>query len=187
MSLPTCFGGSCLSFYLFFFFLALLDTSWLCFVWMILTSCGPHLTYNIPLYLQIYTSMYSWLWVGTKKMPRHLTYHQVHPFRIFNLDIEDCQPSISIFHIDDRKEWETSPKRRKSKVVIHLIHPNQVSRLMLRPNRAYSATFSCCISSRSSPSESSSLETSASIFSVDVESIPCASDSGSWKNESPIL
>lgn len=58
---------------------------------------------------------------------------------------------------------------------------------MLRPNRAYSATFSCCISSRSSPMESSSLVTSVSIFSVDAESIPCASDRGSWKNESPIL
>lgn len=64
---------------------------------------------------------------------------------------------------------------------------NQVSRLILRPNRAYNATLRDCISSLSSANWSSSLETSASICSVDVESMDCASGRGSWKNESPIL
>ena len=62
-----------------------------------------------------------------------------------------------------------------------------VSRLMLRPKRAYRATFSCCISSRISLSFSSTVETSSSICSVEVESISCTFCNGSEMNESPIL
>jgi hypothetical protein len=62
-----------------------------------------------------------------------------------------------------------------------------VSRLILRPNRAYSSTFNSCISSLIVPSFSSSAVTSPSIFSVDVESISWTSGSGRDMNESPIL
>lgn len=106
--LPTCFAYlfslAVPFFYLFFFLLSLfsslafLDTSWLlCFVWMILTSCGPHLTYNFQLHLHISTSMYSWSWACMKHMPWHLTYDQVHPFHVFNLDNNCRLSSLPIF------------------------------------------------------------------------------------------
>jgi hypothetical protein len=64
---------------------------------------------------------------------------------------------------------------------------NYTSRLILRPNRPYSATFSSCISSRRELSLASNFSTSASICSVDLDKSSCTSSAGSEKNESPIL
>lgn len=61
-----------------------------------------------------------------------------------------------------------------------------VSRLMLRPKRAYSWTFNCDISSLIVLSFSSSADTSSSIRSVDADSSSCTSDNGSDMKESPI-
>ena len=58
---------------------------------------------------------------------------------------------------------------------------------MLLPNRAYSATFSCESSSRRSPRDSSSWDTSSSMRSVEVTRRDCASESGREIKESPIL
>lgn len=80
-------------------------------------------------------------------------------------------------------------------VVVHTLLPTtlyhtfasvQVSRLMLRPNRAYKSTFSDAISSRIEVNSSSNSVTCPSIFSVDVASISCTSDNGNETNESPI-
>lgn len=62
-----------------------------------------------------------------------------------------------------------------------------VSKLMLRPNRAYNSTFRSFCSSLIVPSFSSNAATSSSIFAVDVDSISCTSGSGNETNESPIL
>ena len=62
-----------------------------------------------------------------------------------------------------------------------------VSRLMLRPKRAYSATLSSCISSRTPPSRSSTAATSTSIFCVEAASSSCTSGTGRVMKESPIL
>lgn len=51
-----------------------------------------------------------------------------------------------------------------------------VSRLMLRPNRAYSSIFSCCISSFVDPILSSNSETSSSTRVVEEASMFCAWD-----------
>lgn len=75
-----------------------------------------------------------------------------------------------------------------TRLLIHTLHPTtHVSRLILRPNLAYSTTFSCPISSLIPPSFSCTAETSSSIFSVDEASNCCTSGRGSEKNESPIL
>ena len=58
---------------------------------------------------------------------------------------------------------------------------------MLLPNLAYSATFSCESSSRRSPRDSSSWDTSSSMRSVEVTRRDCASESGREIKESPIL
>lgn len=63
----------------------------------------------------------------------------------------------------------------------------QVSRLILRPNLAYSCTFSSFISSRIPDRFSSSFDTSSSICVVDSDSISWTSGSGSETKESPIL
>lgn len=73
---------------------------------------------------------------------------------------------------------------------ISLLFPSElfyVSKLMLLPNLAYSATFSCCNSSLNPSFFSSSFETSSSSCPVEVERSSCTSDSGREINESPIL
>ena len=62
-----------------------------------------------------------------------------------------------------------------------------VSRLMLRPKRAYSSTLSWFMSSLVVPILSSRADTSSSIWVVDVASISWACGSGRWKKASPIL
>lgn len=62
-----------------------------------------------------------------------------------------------------------------------------VSKLMLRPNRAYNSTFNSVCSSLMVPSFSSNAATPSSILAVDVESISWTSGRGSETNESPIL
>jgi hypothetical protein len=62
-----------------------------------------------------------------------------------------------------------------------------VSKLMLRPNRAYNSTFNSFCSSLMVLSFSSNATTSSSIFAVDVESISWTSGRGNETNESPIL
>lgn len=64
---------------------------------------------------------------------------------------------------------------------------HHASKLMLLPNLAYNAALSFCNSSRISPIESSSLETSASIPSVEDERRDWASSSGRLMKVSPIL
>ena len=62
-----------------------------------------------------------------------------------------------------------------------------VSRLILRPKRAYSSTLSWFMSSLVVPILSSRADTSSSIWVVDVASISWACGSGRWKKASPIL
>ena len=61
------------------------------------------------------------------------------------------------------------------------------SKLILRPNRAYSCTLSSFSSSRMPDRVSSSLDTSSPICSVDSDSFSRASGSGSQTKESPTL
>lgn len=74
-----------------------------------------------------------------------------------------------------------------SSIVHYIARCVYISRLILLPNRAYSSTLSCCISSFVVPILSSSSETSSSIRDVDEESISCAFSRGKWKKVSPIL
>jgi hypothetical protein len=62
-----------------------------------------------------------------------------------------------------------------------------VSKLILRPNRAYNSTFNSVCSSLMVPSFSSNAVTSSSIFAVEVESISWTSGRGRETKESPIL
>ena len=64
---------------------------------------------------------------------------------------------------------------------------SQVSRLMLLPNLAYNSTFSCSISSRIVLNTPWTLETAASISSMDFESSPWTSGIGNLTKISPIL
>jgi hypothetical protein len=69
----------------------------------------------------------------------------------------------------------------------HCIAKCYVSRLMLRPNLAYSSTFNCDISSLTVESFSSNTVTSSSILVVFVDSISWTSGRGREMKESPIL
>ena len=64
---------------------------------------------------------------------------------------------------------------------------DQVSKLMLFPNLAYSWTFSCSISSRVVLSFSSTADTDCSIFSVEEASISWTSETGKEMKVSPTL
>ena len=78
----------------------------------------------------------------------------------------------------------SSAKNRRTSYVTN---GAQLSRFILRPNRAYNATLSCSISSCSWLSWFWRLSTSSSICDVDSVKSSCTSDTGRERNESPIL
>jgi len=76
---------------------------------------------------------------------------------------------------------------KNSTIGYHCIDECYVSRLMLRPNLAYSSTFNSDMSSLTVASFPSNAETSSSILVVFVDSISWTSGRGREMKESPIL